>query len=30
MQPVIQVQRLSKNYKNIMAVDALSFSVNEG
>jgi len=30
MQPVIQVQRLSKKYKNIIAVDALSFSVNEG
>ena len=30
MQPVIQVQRLSKKYKNIIAVDALSFSVHEG
>ena len=30
MQTVIQVQHLSKRYKNITAVDALSFSVNEG
>ena len=30
MQPVIQVQHLSKQYKNIKAVDALSFTVNEG
>jgi ABC-2 type transport system ATP-binding protein len=30
MQPVIQVQHLSKQYKNINAVDALSFTVNEG
>ncbi|MBV9962917.1 MAG: ABC transporter ATP-binding protein [Parafilimonas sp.] len=30
MQPVIQVNNLSKQYKNIKAVDALSFTVNEG
>ena len=30
MKAVIQVQHLSKQYKNITAVDALSFSVNEG
>src|SRR2546422_7100369 len=30
MQPVIQVKNLSKKYKNIAAVDALSFTVNEG
>jgi ABC-type multidrug transport system ATPase subunit len=30
MRPVIQVHRLSKHYKNIVAVDALSFTVNEG
>jgi ABC-type multidrug transport system ATPase subunit len=30
MQAVIRVQHLSKQYKNITAVDALSFSVNEG
>lgn len=30
MQPVIQVHHLSKQYKNIKAVDALSFTVNEG
>ena len=30
MKAVIQVQDLSKQYKNITAVDALSFSVNEG
>jgi ABC-type multidrug transport system ATPase subunit len=30
MQPVIQVKNLSKQYKNIAAVDGLSFTVNEG
>ncbi len=30
MQPVIEVTNLSKHYKNIKAVDALSFTVNEG
>ena len=30
MQPVVQVKNLSKQYKNIKAVDALSFTVNEG
>lgn len=30
MQPVIQVTNLSKQYKNTKAVDALSFTVNEG
>jgi ABC-type multidrug transport system ATPase subunit len=30
MPPVIQVQHLSKQYKNIKAVDDLSFTVNEG
>lgn len=30
MQPVIKVTNLSKQYKNIKAVDALSFTVNEG
>lgn len=30
MQPVVQVTNLSKHYKNIKAVDALSFTVNEG
>src|SRR4051812_18604809 len=30
MQPVIQVNNLSKQYKNINAVDALSFTVHEG
>jgi len=30
MQPIIRVTNLSKHYKNIKAVDALSFTVNEG
>ena len=30
MQPVVSVQNLSKTYKNIKAVNALSFTVNEG
>jgi len=30
MQPVVQVKNLSKHYKNIKAVDALSFTVYEG
>src|SRR5215204_4750789 len=30
MQPVIEVKHLSKHYKNIKAVDALSFTVNKG
>jgi ABC-type multidrug transport system ATPase subunit len=30
MQPVVQVTNLSKHYKNIKAVDALSFTVYEG
>ena len=30
MQPVVQVSNLSKEYKNIKAVDDLSFTVNEG
>ncbi len=30
MQSIVQVTNLSKHYKNIKAVDALSFSVNEG
>ncbi|MEO8712499.1 MAG: ABC transporter ATP-binding protein [Parafilimonas sp.] len=30
MQAVVQVKNLSKQYKNIKAVDALSFTVNEG
>ncbi|HEY2727329.1 MAG TPA: ABC transporter ATP-binding protein, partial [Parafilimonas sp.] len=30
MQPVLSVQNLSKYYKNIKAVDDLSFTVNEG
>lgn len=30
MQPVVQVQNLSKTYKNIKAVDKLSFTVYEG
>ena len=30
MQPVIEVKHLSKQYKNIKAVDALSFTVNKG
>lgn len=30
MQPVIEVKQLSKQYKNIKAVDALSFTVNKG
>lgn len=30
MQPVVQVTNLSKQYKNIKAVNALSFTVNEG
>jgi ABC-type multidrug transport system ATPase subunit len=30
MQPIVQVKDLSKQYKNIKAVDALSFTVQEG
>ncbi len=30
MQPIVQVKSLSKQYKNIKAVDALSFTVQEG
>jgi ABC-type multidrug transport system ATPase subunit len=30
MQPIVQVKNLSKQYKNIKAVDALSFTVQEG
>lgn len=30
MSPIVQVNNLSKNYDNIHAVDALSFTVNEG
>ncbi|MEP6466473.1 MAG: ABC transporter ATP-binding protein [Parafilimonas sp.] len=30
MQPVVQVKNLTKQYKNITAVDDLSFTVNEG
>jgi ABC-2 type transport system ATP-binding protein len=30
MQPIVQVKNLSKHYKNIKAVDALSFTVYEG
>jgi ABC-type multidrug transport system ATPase subunit len=30
MQPVVQVKNLSKQYKNIKAVDALSFTVQQG
>jgi ABC-type multidrug transport system ATPase subunit len=30
MQPVIKVTNLSKHFKDIAAVDNLSFTVNEG
>jgi ABC-type multidrug transport system ATPase subunit len=30
MQPIVQVTNLSKHYKNIRAVDALSFTVYQG
>lgn len=30
MQPIVEVKNLSKHYKNIKAVDQLSFTVNEG
>ena len=30
MQPIVEVKNLSKHYKNIRAVDKLSFTVNEG